>query len=56
MASMETFGEFSGAGCFCSRPESILTRGGNPLRGEICVQGAKNSTLPLLAERLNTAD
>lgn len=49
MASMETFGEFSGAGCFCSRPESILTRGGNPLRGEICVQGAKNSTLPLLA-------
>lgn len=49
MASMETFGEFSGAGGFCSRPESILTRGGNPLRGEICVQGAKNSTLPLLA-------
>lgn len=31
------------------RPASILTRGGNPLRGELRVQGAKNSTLPLLA-------
>lgn len=48
MASMEICRE-DGAERFCDRPESILTRGGNPLRGEIRVQGAKNSTLPLLA-------
>ncbi|MGN0479645.1 MAG: UDP-N-acetylglucosamine 1-carboxyvinyltransferase [Hominenteromicrobium sp.] len=46
---MEINSEFSGAARFCSRPESILARGGIPLRGEIRVQGAKNSTLPLLA-------
>ena len=33
----------------CGRAESIVVRGGRPLRGELCVQGAKNSTLPLLA-------
>ena len=28
---------------------SLLVRGGGPLRGEITVQGAKNSVLPILA-------
>ncbi len=28
---------------------SLLVRGGRPLRGEITVQGAKNSVLPILA-------
>ena len=33
----------------CGRAQSIVVRGGRPLHGELCVQGAKNSTLPLLA-------
>ena len=33
----------------CGRTSSIVARGGRTLRGELCVQGAKNSTLPLLA-------
>ena len=41
MASMDT-----------GRPETIVTRGGYPLHGELTVQGAKNSTLPLLAAAL----
>ena len=33
----------------CARQEAVLVRGGNRLCGELTVQGAKNSTLPLLA-------
>lgn len=29
--------------------ERLLITGGVPLKGEVCVQGAKNSSLPLLA-------
>ena len=49
MASINICIERPGAERFCDRPETILTRGGRPLRGELRVQGAKNSTLPLLA-------
>ena len=33
----------------CGRTASIVARGGRVLHGELCVQGAKNSALPLLA-------
>ena len=33
----------------CARQEAVLVRGGNRLCGELTMQGAKNSTLPLLA-------
>ena len=36
----------------CARQEAVLVRGGNRLCGELTVQGAKNSTLPLLAAAL----
>ena len=36
----------------CARQEAVLVRGGNRLCGELTVQGAKNSTLPLLAAGL----
>ena len=36
----------------CARQEAVLVRGGNRLCGELTVQGAKNSTLPLLAATL----
>ena len=52
MASINICIERPGAERFCDRPETILTRGGRPLRGELRVQGAKNSTLPLLAAGL----
>ena len=32
--------------------ESIIIRGGRPLRGEVCVEGAKNSALKLMAAAL----
>ena len=35
-----------------ARQEAVLVRGGNRLCGELTVQGAKNSTLPLLAAAL----
>ena len=34
----------------------ITIRGGRPLRGEITVQGAKNSVLPILAAALLAGD
>ena len=34
----------------------ITIRGGRPLRGEITVQGAKNSVLPILAATLLAGD
>ena len=49
MASINVCIERPGAERFRDRPETILARGGRPLRGELRVQGAKNSTLPLLA-------
>ena len=33
----------------------LLIRGGRPLRGEVAIQGAKNSVLPILAATLLTA-
>ena len=36
----------------CARQEAVLVRGGNRLCGELTMQGAKNSTLPLLAAAL----
>jgi len=36
--------------------DSILIRGGIPLRGEIRISGAKNAALPLMAATLLTAD
>ena len=36
----------------CARQEAVLVHGGNRLCGELTVQGAKNSTLPLLAAAL----
>ena len=34
----------------------LLVQGGRPLRGEVTIQGAKNSVLPILAATLLTAE
>jgi len=32
--------------------DKLLIKGGNPLNGEICISGAKNAALPILASTL----
>lgn len=49
MASVDTRIHSPKGENLCGRTESIVTRGGRCLHGELRVQGAKNSTLPLLA-------
>lgn len=36
--------------------DAILVKGGNPLKGEVVVSGAKNASLPIIAATLLTAD
>lgn len=49
MASIQVCNIRPDTGRFQDRAQAILVRGGRSLCGELCVQGAKNSTLPLLA-------